>query len=334
MQRSGIFGKLFSKKERAELPPRVAASVEFDEAHASAAQLRHRDICRLIQTITTDQLRAFDPHVKNEIQRIYQLKDTELLSRMTSLLYAVIAQDVVEYAADLLTMMQLIEDDELVKTYFDEFEICLQKHAVEIGCVDQLEQRPDGKVKLKDGDANKHKILSSFMYQWAINNGFQHIAKTARNLDANDFLKLLSSQTFFKEIGTGFAKEHGSWSHALQWFVIISHQQKTHCFSHPPLDIYRKLSQPDNAKIPVPLWGKILDIYQGYSFGSPEYMNTFFLHYKHIKENENRWPLLIGTMQRIQRKEDKTEKQIKKKYGKNYKAGVVKIDKTRVSVRG
>lgn len=316
-----MLARIFSKKKEkvvAALPPVEAVGP------LSAAQLRQRDINKLIQTILSDNLNVFDPQVKSELEKIFPDTDMFLLSRMTGVMFAAIKRNSAEYAADFMMIMQLIENNELVKSYLDELELCLQKHAEAIGCSDYLEKGVDGKLKFKDGDTKKYKILSSFLYQWAKENGFQHIAKIAKNLDVKDFLNVLSSQTFFKEIGPEFASGHGSWSHAIQWFVIIMHYQKTNCFSHHPVDIYRQFGEREKTN--APLWGKILDLYNGDAFSSPEYLNRFFTNPIYLKENEQRWPLIVGTNQRQKFKADKTEKQHKRKYGRSYRAGVINIE--------
>ncbi len=290
----------------------------------SPAKYREGEVVKLMthKGITSPD----DKRMLTKLKELYDEVDPVKLKKMSLFLMDLRGSKCKpEYAADFLTIYQLLENNNLAASYMDVLESKLQNQAVDLGCHGKLLLRDDGKFKFQSTDRKKHKILSSFMYQFAKENGFKQIAKLTTKMDSNDFLYLIKSQTFFKELVPHFRYSHGSWTHAIQWFLIITHHQKTACLSHDPVDVYREMGQAGvtNKKHP---WDLLVDIYEGKAYTSPEFIHDLFTSYANKNTNSKRWPLLAGTINRTQISREEAERKLIKKYGKQYWEGVVSVN--------
>ena len=83
-----------------------------------------------------------------------------------------------------------------------------------------------------------HKILSGCLYQWAAQNGFAQPVKIVTALDKEVFFNLLTSKSLMKDAAADVGYEHGTWSHALQWYVIFEHHKRSNFLKHSPMEVY------------------------------------------------------------------------------------------------
>ena len=135
----------------------------------------------------------------------------------------------------------------------------------------------------------------------------------------------MRSQTFFKEIASGFAKKHGVWPHAIQWFAIITHFNKTGFLFNLPLDIYRELGRTVGATVDDAIfWNSICDVFDEPTYSSPEFI-TRRLSDTSDTGSPLRWPLLHGTVVRSKEKNFRTESSLLRKYGSSHETGIVRV---------
>ena len=146
------------------------------------------------------------------------------------------------------------------------------------------------------------KILSSYLYQWAKENGFnQHqYAKINDMLKRSQFMELIGKKVIFKDDGPG--GYHGAWSHLLQWYYIIEFNKKEKFLQRKdPSDFYADLSKMSISATDRTAWDLFVDrtllLVSGRTdLRCPENMGGVLTQYNQLL------PLLAGSVMRSSNK--------------------------------
>lgn len=223
-----------------------------------------------------------------------------------------------EYIPDFLCISRLLFRKEMIYPHLDNLEGVLQYRAAYEEDKSNLNVREDGKLTLALSAENifkRNRLLSSALYEWARQNGFQSSAKILRNLSSKQFSSLLAQMSLLKDsaiaVGT---TTHGAWSHALQWYVVFEHQKTTRFLQHQPMELYTRAQ---------PAWNTLFDVISPFDFTSPDSFTELLCS----REAQIRWPLLSGSIIRIQAKMQSPhfdyDKYLKEKYEKEYDQGYI-----------
>jgi hypothetical protein len=189
---------------------------------------------------------------------------------------------------DFMAIAQFLMHDANVLSYFDQLEKELQRYASNLPRDQHQLARVERKWALpifKDKPYIRCKILSGYLYQWAAENDFTQTAKLIRGVSEDVFSQLLNDRTLIKDDATNIGEEHGVWSHALQWYLIIEHHKKTGFLSNSPLSLYAEFSA---------IWNEIIDDYNDKNFFSPEHLTRTMKQFNNLV----RWPLLAESCNR------------------------------------
>lgn len=189
---------------------------------------------------------------------------------------------------DFIAIAQFLMHDENVLPYFDQLEKELQRYASNLPRDQHQLARVERKWALpilKDQPYIRCKILSGYLYQWAKENDFAQTAKLIEGVSEEVFAQLLTDLTLIKDNAANIGDEHGVWSHALQWYLIIEHHKKTGFLNNPPLSLYAEFSA---------IWDEIIDDYNDKNFFSPEHLTRTMKQLNNII----RWPLLAESCNR------------------------------------
>lgn len=219
-----------------------------------------------------------------------------------------------EYLHDWLAIYLFLSDPNQVTPYLDQLEDALQLKAAALTKRRKFNRTDDDKLALPDAKRNPYdhlKILSSVLYEWAKENGFQQRAKFNSLIKSSDFMKLLRQKSIFKDSSISADIHHGSWPHPIQWYCIIEHQKQKPFLLHEPLEVLksfgdaRQLATARSSKL---AWDMIVDRFDRDMFFTSPYLIT-----SHLTDESQleRWPLLGGS---IQRQEEKSQY----KYGNYY----------------
>jgi hypothetical protein len=209
-----------------------------------------------------------------------------------------------KFLPDWLAILKFLHDTDLVETYLIQLEAALQEHVKHSHVKDLLVLQNDETYVMGKNEKNhyqRHKILSTYLYQWAKESGFKLNAKIIKGIDEDVFFSLLTSHTFFKDTASNVGNDHGVWSHALQWHFIIKHYEKTKFLQHSPLDVYASFSTlpPESERTnSVTIWMLVLDKFNTNTFSSPEYITQTIGH----RLKYHQWPLLAQSVTRSQDK--------------------------------
>lgn len=208
-----------------------------------------------------------------------------------------------DYLQDWMSIYHFMLHPERVEPYLYQLESELQSHANLSQHAVELELDKNDIYHLPSGNkqARRFKILSGYLEQWAETNGFSGKAKIIKALEIEPFCDLLLNQFLIKDTAGTIGQEHGVWSHALQWYVIIKHQQKTGFLQHNPIAVYREfgvMTDVMRKNQSITIWDIIFDQTNANDFSSPEYMTRTICHF--IKRPQ--WPLLFQTVKRTQEK--------------------------------
>lgn len=224
---------------------------------------------------------------------------------------------------DWMGIYRFMSDDKFVLQYMDQLEEELQQFVAKFPSEWQFPRRDDGRFELpNDNPYACYKLLSNFMYEWALENGFKQSVKLIGNVPTTTFYSALASQSFIKD--SGFGGAHGILVHGKQWYAVIEHYKKTQFLKSSPLEIYQRLG--DNNLLPTEKslvrnpWDILFDATRGTSCTTPETLTRY------VRDNKSRWPLLSGTVsrQRSKKIDGKTSTEtLKNKHAHDARDGVV-----------
>ena len=130
-------------------------------------------------------------------------------------------------------------------------------------------------------------------------NGFKQTAKLVSPVTTPTFYSALASQSLLKD--SAFAGAHGIFVHAKQWYAVTEHDKKSMFLKSPPLEIYQRLGNEnliaaEKSSTQNP-WDILFDSFKR-NCSSPETMTGY------VRNDERRWPLLGGTINRHQKKRE------------------------------
>ncbi len=209
-----------------------------------------------------------------------------------------------EYLHDWLAIYQFLHNPELVNSYLDRLEQALQESADAVAKRCKFSLTDDEKWLLPQSRRNpyaRHKVLSSYLYDWAQEHGFKQKAKFIGLLSGEQFLSMLRAKSIFKDSSVTANIHHGAWSHALQWYCIIEHFKASPFLLHRPLDVLQSFGdakQLITSRILNLAWDFILDRSGDDFFSSPTGITNYLMQ----SESRNRWPLLGESVARQEEK--------------------------------
>lgn len=239
------------------------------------------------------------------INILASVKNQQTFNDMSLLIKKVADEEMDQtYLPDWLAILNFLHDPNIVEPYFEELESELQNYVKRLEDKSEFMLMDDGRYLLgidKDNRYKRYKVLSGYLYEWAKNNGFKNHAKVISALDEKVFFSLLSSHTFFKDNASNVGNDHGIWSHAIQWYLIFKHHQKTNFLQHNPLAVYASMHttrNEENATNSITVWMLVVDKYNINNFCSPEYVTQTISHFL----KRDKWPLLAQSIIRSQDK--------------------------------
>lgn len=209
-----------------------------------------------------------------------------------------------EFQRDWFGIYLFLRDFEQVKPYLNQIEMALQQKAAQVANQFNLTLMRNGKYKLPESvhfPYARFKIFSDFIYQWAEENGFKQRAKYIALQPQREFLLMLQKNTIFKDSSVTADLLHGSWSHAIQWFCIIEHQKATQFLQHDALAVFRSFGCIEQRRVEPygnTAWDKLVDRFGRKNFTSPAHITELLSS----PVNARRWPLLCGTVMRLEKK--------------------------------
>lgn len=228
-----------------------------------------------------------------------------------------------DYLADYCSITQLFQDDKRIFKHLDTLEKELQYFAKNAKKILVAAQNENSLFALPAASSDKpysrQKILSEFLYNWALSEGFnqEKYAKVNSSLGDDEFLGLLKNKIVFKDAGTDFM--HGYWPHLLQFYLISAECKSNKNFlQHSLLDIYTSMTQiksstksvnmnwtfKDNAAQEHLLWDILFDKEITYckDYRCPENLTGRLIK---DADTEKRWPLVSES---VKRASDKSKK--------------------------
>lgn len=200
-----------------------------------------------------------------------------------------------EYLHDWLAIYQFLHQPDLVNAYLDRLEAALQTSA------DDLAKQKKSTRKASQHQFAQHKILSNYLFDWAAEQGFKQKAKFIALLPADGFLSMLRAKTIFKDSSISANINHGAWSHALQWYLIVERFKDTPFIMHRPLEVLQSfgdVKQLQTSRMLNLAWDFVLDRSGEDFFTSP----TSITAYLSDDTQCLRWPILTAC---VMRQEDK-----------------------------
>jgi hypothetical protein len=209
-----------------------------------------------------------------------------------------------EYLHDWLAIYQFLHNPELVNSYLDRLEQALQDSAHAVAKRSKFSLNDDEKWLLPESRRNpyaRHKVLSSYLYDWAQEHGFKQKAKFIGLLSGETFLGMLRAKSIFKDSSVSANIHHGAWSHALQWYCIIEHFKDAPFLLHRPLEVLQSFGdakQLITSRILNLAWDYILDRSGDDLFSSPTAITNYLME----SESRYRWPLLAESVARQEEK--------------------------------
>jgi hypothetical protein len=224
---------------------------------------------------------------------------------------------------DWISIYQCLTNETLVKEYLDKLEADLQTFTATLTGEWQFPVNEKGNHELpinRQYPLLCYKLFSNFIYEWGKENGFQQSVKIVKSLDTKTFYRLLASQSLMKD--SGIVADHGTFTHAVQWYIVVEHDKKSGFLMHAPLEIYQRLGNAslnhyskNEEKKP---WDLLFDSFTA-NFTSPEKLA------ESIKKDKSRWPLLAETFIRQAKKVDRNfnKKRLAEKHASEIKGGVV-----------
>lgn len=261
-----------------------------------------------------------DTIINHAMQRLTKINNILLFSYTDDLLKNFFNEPTTIYLSKLAKFFNFLEDSTLDPAYMSDwvsiYAFLLHKNDVN-PYLDQLEEqlqiaypfrikkrkvRSDGKYTLpedKDNPSQRFHLLSSFLYSWAQDNGFAKRGKLIKGVTSEDFFTLLTTRTFFKDCAIDVGREHGAWSHMLQWYCIFEHDKTTHFLSHNAVHLYEMLGHPyQGIEDASELWVRLFDLQHKPRYISPEFFTTTMAN----EEMSYQWPLLRDSINRHQKK--------------------------------
>lgn len=208
--------------------------------------------------------------------------------------YLAIGVKAPNYIEDLISIYRFLHNNDLFLTQLDALEKALQDYTTSSPIADKIPKNAHGLFHLPEPnrpEKKNHKLLSSYLYAWAKEQGFSHKAKLIRQLRSDVFRSLLREQSFLKDAAPVLSSEHGIWTHMIQWWCIFQYHQLTTSFlQHTPMELYKQFGMEDES-----IWDSILDRgpkQENNTYTCPENVTN------RLRYNPERWPLLSTTLQR------------------------------------
>lgn len=205
-----------------------------------------------------------------------------------------------EFQRDWFSIYLFLRDFNQVKPYLDQIESALQL----LAAAKKLKKQRNGKYRLPDSEKYpyaRYKLFSTFIYQWAEENGFRQRAKYIALQSQREFLLMLQKATIFKDSSVTADILHGSWSHAIQWYCIVEHHKITQFLQHDALAVFKSFGCVEQRRVEPygnTAWDKLVDRFGQKYFTSPVHITELLSKPAHFK----RWPLLCGTVMRLEKK--------------------------------
>ncbi len=176
----------------------------------------------------------------------------------------------------------------------------LNKKLFDDACCKGIFEQKELTKKLFDiNNTEKFKLLSDVLYRWAVENKLNtQMGKINRLLSNARFHSLLCNGTLFKDLGV--PREHGPWSHYLQWFIIIEANKDDKFLENDPYELYKLLGSQrsfgQKQENKTSLWYLCFDRYEvtnQFDCRSPDNLNSL------IKNNySNKFPLLSAILKK------------------------------------
>lgn len=144
---------------------------------------------------------------------------------------------------DFLTIARLLYNDETLMTGLQQLEIQLRQHAQDMKA-NVTEIKP-GMIKLGgESKTKKQKLLSSFLYQWARENGFNpdQYAKATGNISSHHLARLFASKTLFKQSKAD--RDVGPFAFFLLCYVATEANKKSPCLTHTVPELVASIASP------------------------------------------------------------------------------------------
>lgn len=264
-------------------------------------------------TVTTILSASFNFQVKGDVTCFFQ----NILDLFEIFLCKI--QLNVDYLIDYLAIANVLRNQKICEEHMNNLEKKLQVYAQEKGL--ELISH-DGKLFFPTKSPNmfsRHKLLSGWLYQWAQENNFnKHFyAKVTGLLIEDQFLGLLKNNIFFKDDGA--PARHGQWPHAIQWYIVVEENKKSHFLKHNSATLYQDMGKanyltPEEGRFysctmelvkPESAWDLFFDRIIGQrekDYRVPEKITISLRQDAQKSENERQWPLLSESIIRAFKK--------------------------------
>lgn len=221
---------------------------------------------------------------------------------------------------DLLSITKALMNIDNFKNHMNNLEHALQEFAkTNPSFLQHLQTKNQDKSRFYHNpeDNKGHKILSSYFYHWALENGFNpnKYAKLVKFIELPIFISILKDKIIFKDKGAG--GDHGAWSHIAQLYYIIEENKLNKFLQQHPSEIYSHLGKAEyvgkNKLITwysdyardVTAWDIFFDRLDSNDLRTPPYLTNL------IQDNEApdfEWPILCESIKRQLAKKEITDK--------------------------
>ncbi len=226
----------------------------------------------------------------------------------------------IEYLKDYLASSYVLQDQEVFSRQMTHLENELQSHAKKLNAKLVLNRNMMFELPPAQSDKtfSRQKILSSFLYKWAQENGFNqdYYANIKKFLSPEDFLRLVADKVVFKDSGAD--SYHSYFPHLLQTY-ILAEENKVHPFlKHSVPDFYQFIAGFKNQTRPFDwkgeylggaLWDYIFDrdarmMSDDFDYRCGENITQRLIQDAKIANpDEKRWPILSESVKRGSEKE-------------------------------